>query len=340
MIEPFSTDLFFKSLNRVIDVVAPHKTNRLLILMYHRFMSDDGEGFATMQSSFHDHVKFIKRYFTVVALEEYTLLKDSEKKKIKNPVALTVDDGYRSFYSYAFPILKDSSIPATVYLPVNFIEHGHWMWQDKNKYILQRSEKPQITLEWENHIHVFKVDTFEYLMESLEKAYDLCMKVPLEKRAVFSRSLANAADVVLPEKPIPEFEPLTWEEIKEMQRSGIYFGSHTMNHEILTQVDHSVACCELYDSKKYLEDCLGHEIFGFCYPDGRYNPEIISAVENCGYRYAVTTEGGYNIDPPSFTSLFRETPPLTGKRKSMLLNCYLKPLSRHFISKLRKAFYH
>ena len=38
-----------------------------------------------------------------------------------NHVALTFDDGYESFYHYVYPILKKHSIPATVFMPIDFI---------------------------------------------------------------------------------------------------------------------------------------------------------------------------------------------------------------------------
>ncbi len=338
MTGPLHNDLLFATMSKVMDLVAPYTSSRLLILMYHRFMHDNDEGYVTTQSVFRDQVEFIKRYFTVVALEEYLQLGESEKRKIRNPIALTVDDGYRNFYRHAFPVLKDSSVPATVYVPVNFIEHGQWMWQDKNKYILRNSSRPRITLEWNGLSHVFPVDTFEHLMDSLDKAYELCMEIPLEERSIFSQALAEAAGVTLPEKPVPEFEPLSWEEVREMEGSGIHFGSHTMNHEILTQVDCSVARIELSDSKRCLEERLGHEIYGFCYPNGSYSAEIVAAVEECGYRYAVTTEGGFNIDPLSLAGLSRETPPLTGRYRSMLMHCCLKPLGHHLMSRMRKVF--
>ena len=70
------------------------------------------------------------------------------------------------------------------------------------------------------------------------------------KASIF-QSLAESADVQLPEMPDEEFAPLTWETIKEMENNRIYFGSHTMNHEILTEMNSNQAFEEIMVEEIY-----------------------------------------------------------------------------------------
>ena len=39
----------------------------------------------------------------------------------KYPLAITFDDGYRNFYTHAFPILKKMRIPATMFIAADFV---------------------------------------------------------------------------------------------------------------------------------------------------------------------------------------------------------------------------
>jgi peptidoglycan/xylan/chitin deacetylase (PgdA/CDA1 family) len=88
----------------------------------------------------------------------------------------------------------------------------------------------------------------------------------------------------------PDEEPwqpmLTWDEIFEMQNSGlIEFGAHTLNHANLTQVDFATARCEIEECKYRLEKKLGRTICAFAYPygAGAYNPEIRKLVSDAGF---------------------------------------------------------
>jgi len=162
------------------------RTDELLIIMYHRFRADDDRGYALTQSDFKRQIDYITMHFTVVALEEYLFLPVESRKRIQNPVALTIDDGYRNFFRHAFPVLRRASLPATVYVPVNFIEQGGWMWQDRNKYILTNTKEKSFSLEFKDAVYHFDTATFGDLMNSLERAYALSMNLPLQEREVYS----------------------------------------------------------------------------------------------------------------------------------------------------------
>lgn len=314
-----------------------YRPERLLIIMYHRFRADDDKGYVLKQSDFRKQLAYITRNFTVVALEDYLSLSPPSRKRMKNPAALTVDDGYRNFYRYAFPVLQQFSLPATVYVPVNFIEQGGWMWQDRNKYVLVNAGKKTFSLECHGVAYRFETGAFEALMKSMETAYALSMSLPLDMREDFSNTLAQAAGVSLPEKPVAEFEPLSWDDLREMEKHGIHIGSHTMNHEILTRVESERLAHELRNSRQILEDRLGHQVQGFCYPNGDYNTAVVKAVEESGYRYAVTTQGGLNEVSTPLMRLKREAAPEDANPASIEHCCYVSPLRNQIVTSLEKC---
>lgn len=311
----------------------------LLILMYHRFMADGDKGYVLRKSVFERQVRFIQRAFTVVALDEYLSLNREARERIRNPLAITVDDGYRNFFVHAYPVLKHYNLPATVYLPVNFIENGGWMWQDKNKFILRNSHKTPVDFLWNDRMHRLDLSTFSGLMRSMETVYLLCMKMPLNERESFSRSLADAADSVLPEEPDEEFAPLTWDEIAELSQNRINFGSHTMNHEILTEADTANAAREIRESKIALEKRLGRQIGGFCYPNGNYNEAISKEVEQSGYTYAVTTDYGFNTCKVSPMELKRIPEPSGATPRELVRGLFLGPVKSLLASYLKEALW-
>jgi glycosyltransferase involved in cell wall biosynthesis/peptidoglycan/xylan/chitin deacetylase (PgdA/CDA1 family) len=93
-------------------------------------------------------------------------------------------------------------------------------------------------------------------------------------------------------------EVLSWEEIRELRRAGISFGSHTVRHPQLFKLPWAEVDTELRDSKGELEQRLGETVADFCYPYAY--PEVHSmfrrclseALESVGYRLAMTTRIG------------------------------------------------
>ena len=87
---------------------------------------------------------------------------------------------------------------------------------------------------------------------------------------------------------------LTLEQIREMQKHGVEFGSHSLTHPRLTEVSDAHLRREVGDSKHRLEDLLGVEVVSFAYPYGGVDGRVRAAVADAGYRLAFTIEPGVN----------------------------------------------
>jgi peptidoglycan/xylan/chitin deacetylase (PgdA/CDA1 family) len=64
---------------------------------------------------------------------------------------------------------------------------------------------------------------------------------------------------------------LSWRQIREMQRWGIAFGSHTLTHADLTSLPVDRVKAEVCDSKAIIEDALSAPVACFAYPYGRHD---------------------------------------------------------------------
>ncbi len=91
-------------------------------------------------------------------------------------------------------------------------------------------------------------------------------------------------------------EMLTMEQIRQMQQHKILFGSHTISHPILTELDRETAFKEIAGSKRDLEEKLKNSVHFFAYPKGKryhFNDAIKALVKEAGYEAAFCTENGY-----------------------------------------------
>lgn len=80
--------------------------------------------------------------------------------------------------------------------------------------------------------------------------------------------------------------------LRELADLGIEIGSHSLSHPRLSRLPDQQLKSEVSDSKRRLEDIIGREIGSFSYPYGDYNERVLAAVEDAGYRCAVTTRLG------------------------------------------------
>jgi peptidoglycan/xylan/chitin deacetylase (PgdA/CDA1 family) len=95
-------------------------------------------------------------------------------------------------------------------------------------------------------------------------------------------------------KEVGRPDKLSWDEIKQMQDSGlISFGSHALGPEPLVNIkSEDELKSQIFDSRRALEGELGRPVNMFSYPEGRFNKKIRSLVIAAGYRLAVATNPG------------------------------------------------
>jgi peptidoglycan/xylan/chitin deacetylase (PgdA/CDA1 family) len=87
---------------------------------------------------------------------------------------------------------------------------------------------------------------------------------------------------------------LSWDEIYEMQQSGlIHFGSHTFGPTPLIDIGSvDEVRRQIAESKPYLEEKLHQPVKVFSYPEGRFTAAIRQMVIDAGYQGAVVTNPG------------------------------------------------
>ncbi|HKR00244.1 MAG TPA: polysaccharide deacetylase family protein [Pyrinomonadaceae bacterium] len=85
---------------------------------------------------------------------------------------------------------------------------------------------------------------------------------------------------------------LSPEEIVEMSKDGIEFGSHTLNHKLLHQIPLDEVKFEVEESKRQIEALLTKPCKVFAYPGGHFNEGARQVVEDAGYTAGFTTVYG------------------------------------------------
>ncbi len=90
---------------------------RIPILMYHHISEDPLEWNSSIISpdKFREDMLYLKALgYNTIHFKDYIDFIENGKELIDNPILITFDDGYLSNYQYAYPILKELDMKATI----------------------------------------------------------------------------------------------------------------------------------------------------------------------------------------------------------------------------------
>ena len=87
---------------------------------------------------------------------------------------------------------------------------------------------------------------------------------------------------------------LSWNEVKELQRHGVEFGSHTCSHPKLSEMLVAEAEQELRASHEKIASHLSQTTMPLAFPYGSYSEAVLAITRTLPYSCALTTDAGTN----------------------------------------------
>lgn len=132
--------------------------------------------------------------YTFITASELLDMLDGKIILPQKPVLITFDDGYRDFYTDAFPILKKNNIKATAYVVSEFLDKPNYMfaWQLKQ---VARSGLVEIGAHTAHHYSLGGSDPtlVKYEIEESKKTLEKLIDTPIVSFAYPDGSFDNQA---------------------------------------------------------------------------------------------------------------------------------------------------
>ncbi len=99
---------------------------RVAVLGYHEFSETEPETAMRIRTSkFREQLATIRELgFAVIPMSDFIAWKSGEKSIPAKSVVITIDDGWKSVYTEAYPILKEFGYPFTIYLYKDYVDGG------------------------------------------------------------------------------------------------------------------------------------------------------------------------------------------------------------------------
>jgi peptidoglycan/xylan/chitin deacetylase (PgdA/CDA1 family) len=280
--------------------------NKLSILIYHGVLGsfDPLRPNEPTIDSFSWQMDVLNKYFNPLSLSEALRLLRIGCLPA-NSVCVTFDDGYKNNLHIALPILKQFSIPATVFVATAF-SSGQNMWNDRVIQLFADTKLSTLDLS----IAELGVCTLGDWPERKKLADALLKKLkylPIEQRLQKITALYEANGGI--EAPSLMMTP---DEVKQLSDAGVEIGAHTVNHPILKILPAQQQVQEIQQSKKLLELWTGKPVTSFAYPNGQIGVDLdeqtVEIVKGEGFDCAVVTDWGTSNKATSPWMLKRFTP--------------------------------
>lgn len=98
-----------------------HFSNRVAVLTYHH-IDPEASAFTITPETFKQHLLALKvNHYHVISMQDFIEFQDGRRSLPSDAVVITFDDGYESFYRYAYPILKEQNMVATNFIIVSYL---------------------------------------------------------------------------------------------------------------------------------------------------------------------------------------------------------------------------
>ncbi len=170
--------------------------------IYHRFGDDRYPSTNTPLDDFGAHLAFLKSNgYKVMTFSEAVLYLQQEGPYEK-AAAITIDDGYKSFYESALPLLKQYGYPSTLFINTGSVGGKDYMsWKD-----IKESVEAGVEIGNHSHSHAYflnleaqtRIDTFRaelrLAQQLIEKNLGLIPKVFAYPYGEFSPEMAVAVE--------------------------------------------------------------------------------------------------------------------------------------------------
>jgi peptidoglycan/xylan/chitin deacetylase (PgdA/CDA1 family) len=259
--------------------------SQVVILLYHRVSPAEDMYLPPLDPvSFREQIKYVADNFEILGLDQLAAMIRSGRSLPEKAAVITIDDGYRDSYEYAYPILQEYEAPATVFVVTGNLDNGELFWWDRVDYILKHTTKGKLNLEGLGN---YRLEAADNRFSAIDNVNGKLKRIPDDQKNLIITKLSSVCDVKIP-RQVAEEVLLSWENVREMSKGGIVFGAHSVNHPILTNMPVDLARDEIVVSKRNLEKRLGKRVTSFSYPDGDLNVRIAKLVARNGFTCAVS----------------------------------------------------
>jgi peptidoglycan/xylan/chitin deacetylase (PgdA/CDA1 family) len=307
--ELYARLLFHTGLHAVVDRIAPR---RLVILAGHCVAPENGAwpgaehlppDMIISRGKMRQLLQWFARRYQVVTVGAGVAQLDRGRLE-RNLVSFSFDDGYKDNHGVLLPLLKETGTTATVFVESAPLDRRTVNWSHKLFWLLSRMPLADFVHAYGKHVGDDR--SFHLANQVVTEGRDPRPAYQVKRYLKYDGDPAardRAIDAVFAEqggdeRALCDALYMSWDEARELARSGVELGGHTVGHPILSRLDAPEQAREVSEGAAALKRELKSDVPTFAYPWGRrwdFDERSREAVRSAGFRAAVTMHSGANL---------------------------------------------
>lgn len=251
-----------------------------------------------------EHLKYYKAHYTILSFEQFLDAMRS-KTRVRRGILITFDDGYRSTFTEAIPLLEKMDIPAVIFVTTSSMNNKRVLWPNLLSFAIEQRGRTYLV----EKLGEFGFPTPEALSDGNLINYTGSFCAP--------DFLENCCSSILEDNQWSYAElgkQLMLYADRDMvisaSRLGITIGSHTVSHNNLALLSEEEQRREIWEAHREISE-LTNVTFcevPFSFPLGAYGRHFsdatLSISQDLGIKYLFAADGGTNR-PGSASTYYR-----------------------------------
>lgn len=296
--------------NRNVEIVMYHYVRDLQNSRYPKIKGLD-------LALFRQQIKYFKARSAFVTMQQVLQAAWEGTPLPEHAMLLTFDDGYRDHYDSVFPILMEHNIQGVFAMPAKILKEHKMLDVNKIHFILASESVPVL-----KQALLKKLDRYRGTEHPFPSNEDLYRKLGRHNRfddadTVFiKRVLQSELEETLRnritgelfdefvstnEKAFVHELYLSWDQVKLMKKSGMFFALHGYEHHWFDKLSPQEYEADVQKALTVFEGVIDPARWVFCYPYGAVQPSLLSYCSANGCVGGLTTEArtvDLDKDPP------------------------------------------
>lgn len=234
-------------------------------------------------------IGYLRQHFDVISLSDALDLLSAGKKIRGRFAVLTVDDGYRDFFTNLKPILEAEQVPATLFVCSSAIESGT-IWYQQLYDLIEGIKSDRICVPFaDRHLYFGDVRHRVLAIERFLAAHLKRLKMAKARKHLSELLESNRVETAAGN--LDRF--CTLDDLSSMKQSRwIELHLHSHYHHPFERLSTEEAAADLSRCTQFFSDNLGVRSRVLSYPNGESREELIPTLQSNGIEWALSTRAG------------------------------------------------